>query len=166
MREVKPLPMITADWLLARVIERDGCLVWNLQCCNDGKDPRAVVNRRKINVRRAVWAAMHERQPNVTDGVVPCCGTLGCVDPAHMVARSRSQIQTGIPKTFAHKVAIAETWRKKSKLPQEKVKEILQSDLIGKEEAARHGICKSMVNLIRAGKLRRDYSSPFVGLGA
>jgi hypothetical protein len=45
------------------------------------------------------------------------------------------------------------------------VHEIKASNLSGPQEAMVRGISKDMVNRIRAGVVRRDYSSPFAGLG-
>lgn len=159
--------VITADWLLARVVQRDWCLVWTGSCDNGGRDPRATLGGQSVNVRRAIWSAMHGGRKLPADCMVGVsCKTPGCVDPAHIVARSRSKALRGIPKTLAHKAAIATTKRKNSKLPQDKVADVLLSTLTGAKEAEQHGLCKAMVNRIRAGQARRDYSSPFAGLGA
>lgn len=162
----KPLPEITVDWLLARVVERDGCLIWTGQADNGGRDPRSSIDGVKFYVRRAIWSAMHDgRQPPKGSHIGVTCNQHCCVDPAHVSGRSASAALKGRAKSIAHRAKIAATKRAQSDLKQEKVAEILLSPLKGEDEAARHGISKSMVNLIRAGKQRRDYSSPFAMLG-
>lgn len=160
------IPEITVDWLLARVVERDGCLIWKGEASNNGKDPRGVLNNQRFYVRRAVWKAMQGREPPADWCYVARCEVPGCVDPAHVTARTRSQALKGIPKSLAHRAKIAATKRAASGLPQEKVQEILASPRSGSQEGALHGISKDMVNKIRAGQIRRDYSGPFSQLGA
>lgn len=159
------LPAITAEWLLARVVEQDGCLIWQGECCNDGRDPRGQLNGQRFYVRRAVWKALTGRMPNATWGVATSCTTPRCVDPAHLVHRRRGTTLKGQPKSLMHRARIAATKRAASELPQSAIPEILGSPLSCAEEAKQRGIHKSMVTLIRAGKARRDYSSPFVQLG-
>lgn len=167
MREAVQQPEITAEWLFARVIDRgDGCLVWRGGCCNGGKDPRAKINSRKVNVRRAVWAALHGRQPRADQIVRARCETPGCCEPSHLVSLVRSRAYSGKPKSLTHRAAIAKGKRKRSKLPQEIIPQILASPLSCKRESEKHGISKDMVRQIRAGRLRRDYTSPFAALGA
>lgn len=160
------VPEITVDWLLARVVERDGCLIWKGEASNNGKDPRGVLNNQRFYVRRAVWKAMNGREPPADWCYGVRCGQDCCVDPAHVIARTRSQVQKGIPKSLATRAKIAATKRAASKVPQFLIPKILASSLSGAKEAKRHGISKDMVNKIRAGQLRRDYSNPFLQLGA
>jgi hypothetical protein len=161
----RELPIITADWLLARVVEREGCLIWQLEAANNGKDPRGTIDKQRFYVRRAIWSAMHDgRQPRSDRQLGITCGCDLCVEPAHIIARTKSEALTGRVMPMLQRARIAETKRKKSNLRQEAIPGILASPLSGAAEAELHGISKDMVNKIRAGIFRRDYNSPFAGL--
>lgn len=161
-----PVPEITADWLMARVIEDEGCLIWRGEAANNGKDPRGVLDNQRFYVRRAVWKAMNGREPPEDWYFAVTCDRPCCVDPAHVFGRTRSKALKGRVMPLAQRANIAAAKRAASDLPQERVIEILTSPLSGAKEAERHGISKDMVNKIRAGQARRDYNNPFLQLGA
>jgi hypothetical protein len=161
------LPDITVDWLMARVVQRDECLIWKGEAANAGRDPRGVIDNQRFYVRRAVWKAMSDgREPPKQLRIGVSCDQACCVEPSHLIGRSQSVAASVGPMPLAQRAKIAAGKRAKSKLGQEQVQEILASELPGRAEAKRHGISKDMVNLIRAGKLRRDYTNPFLQLGA
>lgn len=157
---------LSLEWLAARcdVDEETGCMAWKHNCCN-GTDPRAKLGGKKINVRREVWKHAHPDKllsPKSFVGVN--CHEPLCVNPDHVVSRSRSQAIKGAKRQQSSIIKGVMTRRRNSKLPQDKVAEILVSPLSGPQMAREVGVCVSMVNYIRAGKVRRDYSSPFAGL--
>lgn len=161
------LPEITADWLLARAVQRDECLIWKGEAANNGKDPRGVVDNQRFYVRRAIWKAMHDgREAPPLLHIVTSCKQPCCVEPSHLIGRTRSNALKGRVMPLSQKAKIAASKRAASALSQEQVAEIMASELSGPKEAKRHGISKDMVNKIRAGQLRRDYSNPFLQLGA
>jgi hypothetical protein len=165
MRNAKPLPEITADWLLERCREEDGCLVWVGHCDNGGEDPRASIDGHKFYVRRAVWAAMSGRQPSANELIGTTCDNARCCDPAHVIRRTRSQALKGVPKSLITRAKIAKA-KRRADVPDDAVAQILASPLRGEDEAKRWGMCKSSINKIRNRTMRRDYGSPFAGLGA
>lgn len=158
--------VLTIDWLLARCVEDGGCLIWQGYACNDGRDPRAKIDGKVQYVRRAVWALLKGRKPPTSHLVGASCGVVCCMEPAHLICRSRSEAFTGVPKSLLMRARLAKTKRVGSKISDECAAEIRVSQLSASKEAAKRGISKDMVNKIRSGALRRDYSSPFAGLGA
>ena len=112
--------MITLDWLQARTIEQDGCLVWDGYLDSNGS-PQANINYRRTMVRRLVYQLTHERNPG-KNFVGVCCTTYGCVHPDHLVARSRSVAFLGKPRNLLARAKIAAGRRRSSKLPQEAVR--------------------------------------------
>jgi hypothetical protein len=162
----RELPNVTAEWLLERVIQKDGCLVWKHECCNGGRDPRGSINKQRFYVRRAVWKAFTGKAPRAGWDLGVSCGTPGCCEPAHLVHRPKSESRAKGPKPLLTKVRIAEAKRRNSDLEQSAVDEIRSSRLSAAKEAAARGLHKSTVILIRANKIRRDYRSPFHQLWA
>ncbi|MGE4243685.1 hypothetical protein [Ramlibacter sp.] len=160
-------PEITAQWLLARTRPTEyGCLIWTGYTVNKGRDPRATLNGKNLNVRRAIWSVMHDGRDPGSLFVGVSCATPACVEPSCLVARPRSVafVVGGYVKTLAHRAKIAETKRAKSKVPQSAIAEIINSDLSGPKEAERRGISKDMINRIRAGQYRIDYTNPYLQL--
>jgi hypothetical protein len=104
--------------------------------------------------------------------VVPTCGNECCVNPKHQKAMRESEkckraAEQGAFSKIARGRAIAEGSRKtKAKLTPEQAKEIRYSAESGPVLAAKYGINKSLVNKIKRGEAWRDYSSPFIWLGA
>lgn len=162
---MKPVT-ITADWLLARVRDNgEGCLVWT-RYSQDG-NPKAVLTTEGIpvNVRRVAWKALTGQKPRKGMDIKTCCGTLNCVDPAHLVQKPINARNKGRKKTLTERAATAEALRAKSKIAGF-IEEIKTSELTQEQEADRCGISQSMVSKIRLGKNWRNYSNPFAGLGA
>jgi hypothetical protein len=92
------------------------------------------------------------------------CDNPKCVHPDHLVARTRSQAISGHTKPRDAVVRMALTKRAQSHVSDQVVREVVLSDLSSAEAAEKSGYCRSMVNKIRSGEFRRDYSSPWAGL--
>lgn len=158
-------PDISLDWLHARVRQDGDCLIWTGYTTAIGQ-PQTRINKVCYLVRRLVWEAKKEtalpsnRWCNVT------CGKHGCVHPDHIVARPRSIAMRGGERSPTHAAKIAQARRKKSRLSDADVQEIRLSPDDNKTLAARFGVDHTYVWAIRANKARRNYSSPFAGLGA
>jgi hypothetical protein len=150
----------------------NGCLVWRYSCrdgvpqanwkTEDGK-------KTTLNVRRALWESLKGKKPRKSYVIVCTCGTDFCVEPKHLKEISRSQLQSGKPKSEAHRLAIAKAARNKknTKLSPEAVKEIRESDERVIVLAKRFGVTVSHVYGIKANRWCRDTDgNPFAQLFA
>lgn len=159
------LPEIDLGWLQARVREDDeGCWIWT-GCMSKAGQPQATINYQHFLVRRAVWQAAHNRVLLPTTWVGVKCGKHGCTHPDCLVARGRAEALRGHHMTVAHKATIARVKRAKSAITDEMIAEIMTSNEPDKVIAERLGVCASYPSKVRQGRLRRQYSSPFAGLG-
>lgn len=161
-------PAFLADIVLVRCRDNgDGCLIWMLECSNGGKDPRLTVDRKKVLVRRLIWSAMHDGRDPGTMMVGVSCGTRGCVEPSHIIARTHAEALRGHVQTLAQRAAVAAGKRAASPTSQELVQQIRESEGSSSAVALSTGLSRSFVAAIRRGAARRDYyATPFTGLGA
>ena len=158
-------PDISLDWLHARVRQDGDCLIWTGYITPIGQ-PQTRINKKCYLVQRLIWEAKNEAELPSTKWCSVKCGKPGCVHPDHIVARPRSIALRGGERATTHKAKIAHARRKKSRLSDADVQEIRLSADDNKTLAARFGIDHTYVWAIRANKARRNYSSPFAGLGA
>lgn len=161
-----PLPELDLEWLYARVKkDDDGCLIWAGYTSNAGQ-PQARINYQFFLVRRAVWAQVHGKQPDPKLWIGARCKKHGCVHPDCMVGRTRSKAMKGrtIPVAVRAKISAAKC--KNSKVSSESVWAMRTEPGTLAEAAKLHGVDPSYVSNIRRHKSRREYSSPFAGLGA
>ncbi len=156
---------ITLEWLLARVREDDGCLIWTLTILR-GDEPRGAIAGNMRSVRRAVWSAMHGGRKLGTGYLAQTrCKTPGCVHPDHVIAVPKSQILKGREKTLSHRAKIAAAKRAAmSPLTIEAVREMRASEKIQEQLAKEYGVTQQTVNKVLHHKQWRDYTSPFAGL--
>lgn len=151
----------------AQCVEEGDCLIWQGA---SAKVPHVTIDRKKVNIRRLVLE--EAGIPLVKGAMLGCsCGESKCIDLAHIVQRTRAQHGKYFGKRGAYsgplKIAkMAATKRARSKLDDEKVAEIRASTESAMALSARYGVAASYVQSIRIGKLWKNYSSPFAGLGA
>lgn len=157
---------ITLDWLMARVIERDGCLIWAGHIGGKGKVPQVRIDYKLHSANRVVWEFANGRE--VPDGcrVGTTCGNDGCLHPDHLKARKVGTLLKGKPLALERKMRIAMAKRATAKLTADDVQAIRNDprpaiELVQEFKAHHSAICR-----IRRGELWRDYSNPFAGLGA
>lgn len=170
MRKAAKLPIIEADWLLARVRDDgDGHLIWTGY--SQRGDPKCNFGRASgdtpINLRRAIWKTMHDgREPRSDRIYVAVCGVYNCVEPAHIEARERGYSMIGRPVSLMQKVRNAKAHRAKSNLTPEDIADILTGELTQQQYADKYGITQSMVSLIQLRKAWKTYSlgGVFAGL--
>jgi hypothetical protein len=119
--------------------------------------------------RRVLWE-QHNCKP-VPDGmcVVTTCQNPLCCNPELLKAVSKGSIikrtaKTGAFSTPVFRAKVAAGKRRTSKLSDQDVHEIIASDEETKTIAARKNITSAYVNMIRAGRFRRDYNNPLQGL--
>lgn len=160
-------PCITADWLAERVRQDGECLVWT-GYSHQGQ-PKAKMGGRNMppfNVRRAVWHAAG--QPLRKGHMIRCtCDTPNCVALEHLVQVRWGTPMVGVKRDPLAVARYAATVRASSKITDEAVAEIRESDKSPKELAEEHGCSQQYIHMIRAGQFRRPLAaSPFTGLGA
>lgn len=145
----------------------DDCWIWHGATGNTGHpivkfDGRCQLARRvAFTLNGGILAA---RQP-----VVTTCEEKCCINPAHLVLSTIKKIankaaRAGKFSTLQRGVAIARGQRHRKKLSDEAANEIRYSTESGPVLAARHGIDKSLVNRIKSGSARKDYSNPYLRL--
>lgn len=149
---------------LMRHVEDDGeCLIW-MSHANDGRYPQWRIGGKLFAARRVIFELVHGAiKPKEQVGV--SCGCELCVHPDHLVARSRSKVNTGRVQTAATKIRIARTKiASAGKLTDEQVREIRASAERGTDIDARYGLSPGYASRIRLGLARKDFSSPWAGL--
>ena len=151
----------------ARCEENGDCLLWPGAITTRG--PVVTLNQKQIQLRRVVWEDAHQK-PFPSDRVASVdCGHINCLADTHIIARTRAQLVARTNRMHAsagRNAKIANGKRRDSKLSEEAAEEIRTSGLSAQEMAEKHSITKAYVYMIRAGHFRRNYSSPFAGLGA
>lgn len=155
---------IDLEWFMARVIERDGCLIWAGHIGGGGKVPQVRIDKKLHSANRVIWELAHGRQ--VPDGhrVGTSCGNDGCLHPDHLKARKIGSLLKGKPLSLTRRMRIAMERRKQSKFTDEEIREIRLDPRPAEVVAKETGYHLSAVCRIRLGQMRADYSSPFAGL--
>lgn len=140
------------------------CLVWQAHA-SLGKYPMMRFEGKAVPARRVIFQFL--RGPAKADrqiGVRAKCHCL-CVDPDHLVSRTKAQAGKGHVVKLATKVKIAQTRRRQSaKLDTATVHAIRNSDDTGKVLAREHQVSNSLVSRIRRGDAWREYTGPWAGL--
>ncbi|MDQ1260605.1 MAG: hypothetical protein QG643_2431 [Pseudomonadota bacterium] len=160
------MSIITLEWLHARCADVDGCLVWKLAAAH-GTDPQTRIGGRKgkiLLVRRLLWQFVHGRPfPRNSIARVECDTPL-CVHPDHIIAAAKRDVLKGRALPLQHRMAIATSKRASSHLAQDDIERIRASAAPLAVVAAEHDIDPTYVSAIRLGKVRRDYSNPYLAL--
>ena len=149
---------------MARCTEDGDCLIWD--GATNARGPVLTHKQVQYSLRRLVWEDKFKK-PFPADRLASVsCGHKACL--AHVVARTRAIVNSLSAKQFGALKgrAAALAVRAKSKLSQEAVRAIRIDERRAEEVAAEHGITAAYVYMLRRGEFRRDYSSPFAGLGA
>ena len=168
MKKTEPisLPEISLDWLLARVKKDEcGCLIWTGYTSRYGQ-PQARIGGKLYLVRRLVWAQVNGREPPSTLWVGVRCGAHGCVKDKCVVGRTRSVATKGRTLPLAQRAKISAARSKNSRFSSEAIQAMRSEEGTLAEVAARYGADPSYISQLRRGKARREYASPFAGLGA
>lgn len=151
----------------ARCVECGDCLLWPGAMTTRG--PVLTLAQKQVQLRRCVWEHAHGK-PFPPDRVTSIdCENANCLADNHIVARTRAQLNARTLKrrtSVSRNARIAMTKRKSSKLSDHGAEDIRTSGLPPQEAADKWGVSKAYVYMIRAGRFRRDYASPFAGLGA
>lgn len=154
--------------LLERTEEFGDCKLWTGALIH-GKAPVITIDDKKVYVKRRVMALLGRNVEHKC--VTSDCTNKLCIEPAHLVVTTKGGIArrtaaSGALSTPLCGAKVAAALRAKSKLSQAAVQAIRASDKPVIELAAENNISESYVYMIRRGDFRKDYSSPFAGLGA
>lgn len=164
---------MTLEDIKARCEEVGECWIWQGTVLRK-RFPVAKANNETLYPKRLAWAAHHGKP--VPDGMCVVnrpakCHDPLCCNPDHLAAVTKRQVlqqvvDDGKLHTTKTRAKIAAAKRAGSKLSDQAVHEIRFSDEPVAVLAARHGISETYGHMIRRGDSRKDYSSPFAGLGA
>ncbi len=154
---------LTLDWLQSRVREEDGCWVWTGYINPQGQPQYYASGIGTRLVRRDLFALVNERSPGKKFVGARLSCVLGCTHPEHLVARTRSAVFVGKPKSLAHTAAIAKARRAGSRITDDVVARFRTTG--DDSELAALNVPTSYLYRIARGEARRNYSSPFSGLG-
>jgi hypothetical protein len=154
---------VTLQDLLNRS-EPDGeCLVWT-GYCQAGRFPTVSIAGATQPVRRVAYALVHGPiMQGLQVGVLPDCAP-NCWHVDHLVARTKSSVHKGKPKSQVHRLHITESRQRRTKLTWEAVREIRASALSAPEEAQARGLSRHHVWQIRAYRVWQEAAGPFGGL--
>jgi hypothetical protein len=151
----------------ARCVDCAGCLIWQRR--QTERQPYIHVKRKHLSARRVMYEYMHGSIPEKHDV------TSGCEHPwcmRHLIAVTRSGLNQrmaarGAWKNPARKAKIAAAQQaNRSDLDLENILDIRFGPGSLREAALRNGCSKSCAAAIRRGERWRDYSNPYMQLGA
>lgn len=144
-------------------------LVWTGSTSNG--HPAMRLKGKNVLVRRAIWEDHHGPIPY--GKIIRCtCGDKLCVAIEHLTLTTYKKLALALgPAVMAGPVrsaAIARAKRvpKYAKLTEQIVRYIRSSNETGVALARRYGVPQQRISNIRTGKVWRDFSNPFQGLGA
>ena len=159
-RAAHEYPEIDLDYLHARCIELEGCLLWNQKMKNG---PVANIGGRAWKVRHVVYRMVHMRGPGKSQLPMPtACGNERCVHPDHLTLVNRNGHAAGKgTKTQMHRSRLAQSKRTHAKIDMPTAQAIRASNDILKVIALRYGISMTAAQRIKTGVAWRDYSNPF-----
>ena len=155
---------------LQRVVDDAGCTVW--QGGHNNGHPCVRINGENKLLRRMLWERDHG---DISEGLVVrmTCETRSCVNPQCMELITRKQLSklnglAGLLSSTARSAAIARTKRAG---PQAKLTPLAVIDIRTSGDSVgmlskRYGVSEGHVNNVKNHKTYRDFSSPWVGLGA
>lgn len=161
---MKTIEGITLDWIYARVIDVDGCLIWNGSCGGGDKLPQARIGGKAMVMRRVMWTLANERAVPEGRRITMTCQNDKCIHPDHVRAAKVNFALRGVRKSLAHRAAIARSKRANSKWDEDAILAIKASDEPIKELAAANEMDPSYVHYIKRGQARRDFTNPFLQL--
>lgn len=139
------------------------CLVWQARAVH-GVHPQMSFRGSTLSARRVIFEFLRGPiQEGRQVGMRRDCHCL-CVEPEHMIQRTRSQAIQGHAVSTATRAKIAAKKRAMGKLTPEAVAQIRASEARNQDIADQYGIARSMASRVRNGRAWRDYASPFRGL--
>lgn len=164
------LETLNAMRIFASTEEFGDCLLWTGAISKGGYPIFKPTGKCCTLVRREVYR-LSGRYAAAKQPVMTVCGERCCLSPAHLRATTTSKVaqaaaDRGAWSSPLRSAKIAASRRGTMKLTQAEADLIRVSVESGPVLAARYGVCRGMVNRIKAGQAWKVYSSPFAGLGA
>lgn len=167
-RKTKPIAVQTVETLLSKTMEEGECMVWTGYI---GNYVPQISHAGKVVAVRRLLLELGGRTVKATEYAIASCGNTSCVNPDHIILRTASQHGKAMTKFARNEHArsaklstIARATR--AKLDIDQARAIRSSDETGPVLAERYGVNRSVIARIRRNVVWKDYSSPFVGLGA
>lgn len=166
---MRPYTVQTMESMQARCIEVGECWIW--QGGNDGHGKPVCKHRGKVvNPRRIVRELTDKKPLGPGVQVVPACHNPKCISPACSIrtdpkGRARIANERGAFNNPSKIRRSAMTKRAKSWITEDVVSKV-RSARTAVEASELTGVSLSHSKAIRRGEARRDYGSPFAGLGA
>ena len=159
------IQVITLEYIQARAVECGECWIWK-QHCKDDLFPYCRIGGKYQPVRNAAYKALiGPIEPGYQVGVK--CKTHNCVNPRHLVARTKSEAAKGYVMKPVTKQRLRVSKQAQSVLlDAEKVADIRASDLTATEIERKYGLSSGYACKIRSGKAWALPITPFSGLGA
>lgn len=154
---------MTLDDIKDRCVEEGECWLWK-GALSGGKWPCIWHEGKTVPVRRVVWTLHKGKTIPANVCITPKCDNDLCVCPGCLVGRVGRRAAR--PATMQRRIRMATSLRAKSRISDEAVMDIRTSGEPLAVLAERHGISYSYADQLRRGVRRRDFSSPFAGLGA
>ena len=154
--------------LSANATEEGDCLLWSGARCNG--HPAIRIDKKTHLIRRALWKEMHGDIP-VGKIITTTCQNILCVERSHVELSTMSELTKKLGSAVmagplrSAKIAAAKRISAQARITQDDAQTIRASDDTGTALARRYGISESTVSKIRLGRCRKDFSSPWIGLG-
>lgn len=168
---MKPHIVHTLDMLRSRCDEVGKCWIWKGATSGEREVP---VTRRKgknMNPRRIARELTDGKPVPPGMEVAAECGQRRCISPhcsCVVTPRERALLarDRGAFINVARDIRMAQTKRARSAFSEEVIQRVRGAVGPASVIAAENGMSKSHAKAIRRGDSRKDYSSPFAGLGA
>ena len=164
---------VDIGWLKARTVEEGECWIWTGCVAGHGYP---LANLRKLQDRpvlvRRIAAALAGRAPDAGQPVRMKCRCKQCVNPAHATPSSTKEIgrmaaKRGAWKGIARAAKISAARLKTSTIDADAVTAVKMAERGTLQSVCeQYGVAYSTAKAIRSGRIRRDYSSPWAGMGA
>jgi hypothetical protein len=152
---------VNYDWFAARTsLDPDtDCLVWKGCCTNSGQPSARITygfrQAKTAAVRRIAWRVWHDGRaivmPKMWAAIGARCHEL-CVNPAHMHLTRRWAHKE--PISVLHRLRIAEGRKRCSKVSDETIREIIESQEKAQYVSRRIGMSDSYASKVRRGHTR------------
>ncbi len=148
--------------------ESGQCWDWNGAVQTHGQTPTMRHNGVVGSVRR--FLAMDLGKSVEGKVVTQKCGNPMCVAPDHIAVMPRGELQRRISKTMNYKIntvrmkKISDKSRETSKLNEELVEQIRQSNQTQRIIAKAYGVTQATISCIKTGRTWRDYKNPFAAI--
>lgn len=159
------IPDVSLDRVLGRTREVEGCLEWAGYAAKE-KFPQIRVDHVCYPVRRLVYQLVHGELTNPEVWVGCKCKNPLCVNPDHLVARTRAKAIKGYKMPVKIKQKISDAKREKSRINMEIAREIRMSNETNGVLGDRYGLKPGYVSKIRNFERWVEHVTPWCGLGS